>query len=242
MRLLLATLVVYALFQAAAPATRQIQGQLLDSEGAVIPRASIRVLKEITRDTVQRAQSDEDGRFTIDGLAPESYLLAISAPGFAEKLVEPSSGAPQVIRLAILDCDAPGVNCDIFTAGPYTDPHPVIAHADLTLGSADALDLNRAALVPTDAPAADLRLAVRDGGLYLAPLNRAVLAASCSARSACAKNGGLASMRLDGLGPAAEICMRTNRGQCARLFIRSEIHPALRTFPCASSPAADSAA
>jgi len=204
-----------------------VRGQVLDPEGAVIARAAIRVLDADSRRTVQTGASDPDGQFQVGGLAPGRYLLAVAANGFAEKLVSVdlsrnAAGAPLTIHLDILDCDAPHVNCDIFTTGPYTDPHPVVFARDLTVNAGQAVDLDKGAMVPTQAADADFQLNAQAGALYLVPLNKAALTTSGTDGS-CGKARATQPLRIDGLGPNSEIVLRTHSGKCSRIFVTREI-------------------
>ena len=220
----------FALLISGADSGTVIRGRILDPERAVISKATICVLDESSRRVVKTAVSDADGGFAAEGLAPGRYLLAVSAKGFAEKLLDigplPKTGSLfRTIQLDVLDCDAPHVNCDIFTAGPYTDPHPILMQRDLTVGIADAVDLDKGVLVPFDSRAADLRLSVEGGGLYLLPLNKASFAAR-GKDGGCGKAAGKPQPdRIDGLGPGSEIIMRTNHGRCAKIFVTQEIPP-----------------
>jgi hypothetical protein len=224
---LLVVLINAVLLSAGAPAMPVIRGRVADPEGAVVARATIRVLDAKSRQTVQISQSNADGEFSIDGLTPGNYLLAVSAPGFAEALLAialPSNGQnlPPTIRLDILDCDAPDVNCDIFTSGPYTDPHPVIATRDLTVSAGDAVDLDKGALVPAESRTAGFRIDQHDSGLYLAPLNRAAFSRRGS-QGGCGNARTTEPVRIDGLGSATEFVMRTPHGHCARIFVAEQI-------------------
>jgi hypothetical protein len=227
MNALCAVLFSLALQFSTSPFGAEIRGQILDPEGAVVAHATIRVLDEASRKTVQSTQSSADGTFTVRRFAHGNYLLAISAPGFAEKLIRAEQvheipSTFHTIHLDILDCDAPHVNCDIFTSGPYTDPHPVILNRDMTVAAGNAVNLEKGSLVLRNSPVADLRLEADSGGLYLAPLNGAAFTTPGSEGS-CGKSRDKQPLRIDGMGPESEIVMRTARGQCSRIFITREI-------------------
>ena len=215
------------LFQGAQPGGN-IHGRVLDSEGAVIAKATIRVLDAKSRATLQTVVSDTDGRFTVDGLGAGTYVLAISYSGFNEKLVEitpPQSGGGQslTIRLDVLDCDAPGVNCDIFSTGPYTDPHPVVVQRDLTVSAAQAIDLEKGSTVAVDSSTADARLTVQDHGLYLLPLNKAAFSLSGNDEGCGKTVKNPQPVRIDGMLPGSEFIIKTRHGRCSKLFLTQEI-------------------
>jgi len=213
-----------------AEQTGTISGQILDPMGAVIAKATIGVLDAQSRRTVQIVRSDSDGRFRANGLAAGEYLLAASAPGFREKLLsigELKAGGDTVltIRLDVLDCDAPGVNCDIFSTGPVTDPHPIVARGPLTVRRGDAVDLEHG-IVAAQPADADVRLAAQAEGLFLVPLNKALIYQECGTEGACGKgHATLESARIDGLGPGSEFCIKTRRRQCSKVFLTKQVDP-----------------
>lgn len=206
-----------------------IRGRIVDSAGAVIAGARVRVLDEASRQTIDSTASDAEGKFSFGGLDAGNYLLAVSAPGFAEKLVrvdQPQSGVTQgpTIRLEVLDCDAPHVNCDIFTTGDYSDPYPVILTRDLTISASQAIDLKKGELVTPDSGTADIRLDAAAGGLFVVPVNGAAFTTAGEKRS-CGKTRNKDPLRIDGLGSASEFVVLTVHKQCSRLFLTSEIPP-----------------
>jgi len=216
-----------ALFAPGASPEIVIRGRIEDPAGAAIAGASVRVLDEDSRQTVDREVSDAEGKFSISGLAAGDYLLAVSATGFRESLipVERSRNGVSVLpalRLSALDCDAPHVNCDTFTTGVDTDSHPVMVTRDMTVNVNKAVDLQAGELVPRDSAAADIRLDSAAGGLYMVPLNGTAFTTS-GAEGSCGKTRDQGSLRIDGLGPASEIVVVTRHKQCSRLFVTSEI-------------------
>ncbi len=208
-----------------------IRGQVYDTSGAVIVRATIRVLDESSRNTVLSTHPDQDGRFEAPGLGAGNYLIAVSSPGFTEKLIRIgmlrfNDDSFQKVQLEVLDCDAPHVNCDIISSGPYTDPHPIVFHGSLIIHRSDAVDLEKGVVVPSVAGATDFNVSVQNGGLYFTLLNKATIVESCKAAARRGKTvNKVESVRIDGLGPGTEICMRTNHGDFAKLFVEQLIEP-----------------
>jgi hypothetical protein len=206
----------------------QIRGEVTDSEGAVVRGATIRLLGEQTRLTLYRCKADEYGRFEFDGVTAGRYMIAASAPGFRERLL--LLGSPQAerkivrIRLEVLGCDAPGVNCDIFSTGPYTELRPIRSKGYLQLRVSDAVDLDRGGS-PDSSGAADVAVQIRSGaGLYLTPLNGARIAQIGETDSNCGRGKyQRQAVRVDGLGPGSDICVITNGGSRSHLFITEEI-------------------
>ncbi len=232
MKALTSVLLGLSLFgQGAAIADGSIHGRVVDSEGAIIARATIRVLDEANRSTIQTLHSDENGRFDAEVTGAEHYLLVVSSPGFSDELIsvgDPRSGSSTVhtVRLHFEGCDAPGVNCDIVSSEPIPpEPSPIVSQAHFMLGLTDAIDLEKSALVSSTSNTADLQLTER-GGLYITPLNQARFSNSCGLNSTRdrAKNK-TAPFRIDGLGPRSEICVKTNKGRVSKVFVTREVHP-----------------
>jgi hypothetical protein len=77
-----------------------LTGVVADASGAVVPRASVRVVNEATN-VEAMALADAEGRYTFGNLRPGSYRVIASAPGFKQFV---SSGVVlQVNQAARLD-------------------------------------------------------------------------------------------------------------------------------------------
>jgi Carboxypeptidase regulatory-like domain len=76
--LFLATPTLWAQFE-----TATLTGAISDPQGALIPKASVKLTNEATNAEVS-ALTDEDGRYTFNALRPGSYRLVASAPGFKQ--------------------------------------------------------------------------------------------------------------------------------------------------------------
>jgi hypothetical protein len=220
---------VVILLCAATHAQGELRGEVVDIMGAKIANATIRVLDEKSRKTVETARSDQDGGFHVQDLAGGRYLIVASAPGFSEKLIDIGIVHPDVdvfrkIRLTMLDCDAPHMNCDTFSTGPIEDPHPIVSRGRLTVGSLDAVDLEKVRAVPPEAGTSDLCLSKKEGGLYLTPLHKAENSKVCGKDFG---QGGVqdkkSSLRIDGLGSGSAICIRTNHGRISKIFLTREV-------------------
>src|SRR5579862_439510 len=72
----------HAAAQAASPATATIHGQVADPSGALIPGAQISIAAA-SGSIAATATSDAAGNFQVKNLAPGSYLISASYPGFA---------------------------------------------------------------------------------------------------------------------------------------------------------------
>jgi hypothetical protein len=76
---------LFAIFTATAAAQRltgSISGQVLDPQGAVVPKANITVSNDATG-FKRELRSSADGSFTVSDLPPSVYSLKVDATGFA---------------------------------------------------------------------------------------------------------------------------------------------------------------
>jgi hypothetical protein len=208
----------------------QIRGDVVDPSGAAVGGAKIRLLSEGSRVTLRRCQADRDGRFNLENVPAGRYLVAASAIGFREKLVPAGSAQGGIddvsIRLEVLGCDAPGVNCDMICTGSCSDPRPVRSKGYLTIRRSGAVNLDKGALIESGSlSVADLSLEPGpESGLYLRPLNRARIAQLGKADSECAHAIYQRDpVRIDGLGPGSDVCLRTNSGAGSQIFITGEV-------------------
>jgi hypothetical protein len=82
----------------------QITGAVIDITGAVIAGATVQV--QGTNGTVERTtQSDTNGTFALSGLAPGSYRLVASNPGFESKEILATigtAGTPAPLRIPLI--------------------------------------------------------------------------------------------------------------------------------------------
>jgi len=86
---------------AAQTPTGGVRGVLSDDSGAVIPAANVSITGEAVSKTVQ---TQADGTFSVVGLAPGQYTVAVAYPGFApfSKAVRVGAAAVQMsIQLAV---------------------------------------------------------------------------------------------------------------------------------------------
>jgi len=76
-----------------------LSGQVTDPSGAAIPGATVTLTGP--DHSTRTAQTDEQGRYSIKGLAPGAYSVAISTMGFAtfsKGDVQVAKGHPQVVN------------------------------------------------------------------------------------------------------------------------------------------------
>jgi hypothetical protein len=66
----------------------QIQGQVSDSSGAVIPKAIVRVTNQLTG-TERKVSTNGSGQYVVPGLDPSVYKIFVQAPGFSTAVSTP---------------------------------------------------------------------------------------------------------------------------------------------------------
>lgn len=83
-RLSLSLALVMALAAQAAAQTGRVTGVVTDQSGAVLPAVQIRAtMKDGAGETIRTVQTDGKGTYALDNLAPGSWALTMSLPGFA---------------------------------------------------------------------------------------------------------------------------------------------------------------
>ena len=206
-----------------------IRGAVADRTGGAIGNASIRLLHETTRVTLQRGRTSERGDFEFEGLPPGRYWIAVSGTGWRERLLMVESMQPDAdrlqIRLELIGCDAPGSICDYYYAGPgpHTEPEPIDASRRVSLRAGGTADLDRSDAVQ-NARGADVALRSVGGRLYLEPLNKTRLAHIGGTEADCDDaRFDVQPVRMDGLGPGSVVCAVTGRGGRSQLFITREV-------------------
>ena len=207
----------------------QIRGQVVDSEGASISRTTIRVMDAKSRKTIRTGRTDAVGRFELHDLSPGRYSIAFSSSGFSPELIEVDTSLPgadlsRTVHLRMLDCDAPKVNCDVFTQYPIEDPHPIVFQGDLNVDLSASVDLDKGGSVPLASRTANFSIAEKEGGLYLTPLNGATLLSVCKPEFGRGREkAAISEVRIDGLDPDSEICMKTIHFRFSKIFITREV-------------------
>jgi len=81
----------------------QLSGTVVDTSGASIAGATV-VVRNANATVQGTTQSDENGFFTISGLAPGTYRLVVSNPGFESKetpVTLGAMGAPAPLRISL---------------------------------------------------------------------------------------------------------------------------------------------
>ena len=58
-----------------------VHGTVIDPNGAAVPGAKVTMTNKSTN-TASTTQTSEEGRFTFNGLLPETYTISVEAPNF----------------------------------------------------------------------------------------------------------------------------------------------------------------
>ncbi len=88
LRALLASIFLFSLGFTAFAQNTQIQGQVSDASGAVIPKALVRVVDQNTG-TERTAQTNGSGQYLVPGLDPSLYKVFVQAEGFSTAVSTP---------------------------------------------------------------------------------------------------------------------------------------------------------
>src|SRR5262245_30049815 len=78
----IAFLLVFSFAAAGQTAVQNVSGNVKDASGAAVPYATIHLLNS-QQHPIGVAQSDEQGRFTIENVPPGTYELLVTAAGFS---------------------------------------------------------------------------------------------------------------------------------------------------------------
>jgi hypothetical protein len=78
----------------------QVQGQVSDSSGAVIPKATVRIVNQLTG-TERKVATNGSGQYDVPGLDPSVYKIFVQAPGFSTAVSTPIT--LNVAQNAVLD-------------------------------------------------------------------------------------------------------------------------------------------
>jgi hypothetical protein len=201
-------LLVATIAAASAFGGSTITGTVPDAQGASVGSAVIRLSPIGSGETKYRGESDREGKFKIEGIAPGEYFIRASAQGFRESSMRVSvdEGTAELgtVKLPVIDCDGPGVNCDyIYPANSTPSPSDVTSAGRVTLRF--------------DAGHADFKLTTNgSGSIYLNPINGTTI-------GPCEGKPTPDPIRIDGLGPGNDWCAITHDKHRAHVFITGGI-------------------
>jgi len=117
---LAATVLVVGGLVCAQNPTGVLRGTVLDSSGAVIPHATIQVVRATQSGPVRTVQTDERGEFLFIMLDPASYELTIQANGFQDHRVDVQVVVSSVRELRVTLRPSPQQQIIMLDGGPPT--------------------------------------------------------------------------------------------------------------------------
>ncbi|MCX6902848.1 MAG: carboxypeptidase-like regulatory domain-containing protein [Verrucomicrobia bacterium] len=217
--------------QVAAAVGGQVRGAVVDPGEYPLPGAYVRLLRQDLNLLAARGTADHTGTFHTT-VAPGAYTLIAWMQGFRARRftnIEVRDGETTDVGKLVLGfagCDAPGVMCDNFGLDP---PGQAKASGYFDLNFACAADLGAGkTYCPEDSKTArrttDLRITKDEKGVYLSPINGATVSTPNPPRTDCRdSNLGKADVRIDGLGPGDDICVRTHDGRLSHLFLVDDV-------------------
>src|SRR5215211_106230 len=85
--ILLTLLIVPTILAQSQITTGQIQGEIKDSTGAVVPGVTVEV-KNIETNLSRMATTNDDGRYVVLALPPGNYRITASKAGFSTPVIE----------------------------------------------------------------------------------------------------------------------------------------------------------
>jgi len=232
---------------ALAKQNSQVHGRIVDPASAAIA-GSARIMRIRDSVTLRRATATPDGAFPIDGLTAGKYRIAVWAGGFRPKFgdIELPAGTDLdlgVLMLPLAGCDATGVICDSF-GGEDPDSKSVIVRKTLEIfPNTCAVDLDKGDEICTvilDAPqptspgpdkVSDIWIRTSQHEVTVVTRNGARFTRPNTADSVCrGAPFDATTIRIDGLGPGGEFCVRTTAGHLAHVFLASEVDATEKKF------------
>ncbi len=88
LRSLFVSIFLFGLGSLAFAQNAQIQGQVSDASGAIVPKAVVRAVDQRTG-TERRVQTNGSGQYTVPGLDPSIYKIFVQATGFSTAVSTP---------------------------------------------------------------------------------------------------------------------------------------------------------
>ena len=216
----------------------QLQGTIVDPEGAVMGGVRVSVLQADSNVVAADVTTDRLGKFKIGVRNSGSYTIKVRLQGFRSRALdgavvrEDETVTLPDIQLDFAGCDAPGVNCDIFLTNPKDFPQKLLSAGYLKANLDCEIDLRKsqvyctAGSIPRRTPAMDLKIVREDARIFLKPLNGAAVSAPNSSKTDCsdAKFSDV-KVRVDGLGPGYDMCVRTHEGHPSHVFLVNDVGP-----------------
>jgi hypothetical protein len=218
--------------QAAGTATSgQVRGVVIDASGGGLRGALVRLVQDSSVLGAQ-ARADQDGVFNAVDLKPGTYTLIAWLQGFRARRAGVVIRDGEItdigrLRLELAGCDAPGVMCDNFGLGAR-DRIKASGYLNVKLDCAADLDAGKTWCADGTRDAGgrttDVGITKNETGVYLSPLNGATVSTPNPPRVDCGDaNLGNADVRIDGLGPGDDLCVRTHDGRLSHVFLVDDV-------------------
>src|ERR1700733_5998690 len=87
-RTLLASIILLGVSSFAFAQNAQIQGQVNDASGALVSKATVRVVNQQTG-TERKVETNGSGQYSVPGLDPSIYKIFVQAKGFSTAVSTP---------------------------------------------------------------------------------------------------------------------------------------------------------
>ncbi|NWG12477.1 MAG: TonB-dependent receptor [Acidobacteria bacterium] len=135
----------------------EIRGRVVDAKGVAIPAATVQLVPQAETDAAggpaDEALTDEDGRFSFLNLAPASYRITVSMPGF-ETLsrgdINPAAESARRLTLTLVDTAKPAARRQSAAASSRAAPSGFPGaredspFREIEMGGTDFLDASQA--------------------------------------------------------------------------------------------------
>ncbi len=223
--------VLLALLVAVSSYAATIRGTVVDPGDRALPGAKIRLLNASSRKRLTLTAANNQGVFAVDAAVGGKYAVAVSFPGFLERLipVEVLSDSVELgkIVLALAGCEAPGVMCEDLSPILVGSAPPSPAARDMVLGTDCAIDADSLKMIcgdPADpGKTADIRVRFRADQIWFEAVNGGSLAEPVGVNSSCGVP--VPEVRIDGLGRGTLYCITTNRHRKSQIYLLDEVPP-----------------
>lgn len=207
----------------------EVTGVVQDAVGGRIQNAEVRLISAAARVVQYRTRTVQNGSFKIEDVQPGVYATRVEGPGFREEM-----GPDLIVRdgdvvetgnivLQVASCDSPAINCDDFGLGP-PEASP-LRRGRIVLGRDCGVDLDegRDRAICAEDKRVDLWFREEKGPwLELKPGSSTTLSQLTGYRCKDAKFE-KAAVLTNGRGPGTELCVLTNKGHRAFVYIEEEV-------------------
>lgn len=231
----LISLLLCALLANAADDTAKVSGRVVDDTGAPLPGSFIRLIPKDTSMTAYKIKAGQENALFGGEVAPGIYSVAAWTEGFRERLVKDIAILPGkttdlgTISLDMGGCDAPGVSCT-------GDPVMGRVHSSnfVTLRQSCGYDFDASKLTCPEPGKkmgkgprhdVDVWFVNQSNGVFLMPGDGASISSLQPGGGCTDAKYGAEPVRVDGLGPGNDVCIRTSDKHVSHIFINEDVTP-----------------